>query len=116
MKVVVVGASGFIGSHLVDALLACGYKVKAISRHLPGLISSVAQADSNLTLVPASMGESLALQQAMEGADLVFHLASGSLPQSSNLDPPCLNLWALCLLGCSMAIMVSLGERSMRLC
>ena len=39
MKVVVVGASGFIGSHLVDALLACGYKVKAISRHLPGLIS-----------------------------------------------------------------------------
>ena len=87
MKVVVDGASGFIGSHLVDALLACGYKVKAISRHLPGLISSVAQADSNLTLVPASMGESLALQQAMEGADLVFHLASGSLPQSSNLDP-----------------------------
>ena len=87
MKVVVVGASGFIGSHLVDALLVAGYKVKAISRHLPGLISSVAQADSNLTMVPVSMVDSLALEQAIEGADLVFHLASGSLPQSSNLDP-----------------------------
>jgi UDP-glucose 4-epimerase len=29
----------------------------------------------------------LALQEAMEGAELVFHLASGSLPQSSNRDP-----------------------------
>ena len=28
-----------------------------------------------------------ALQQALEGSDLVFHLASGSLPQSSNRDP-----------------------------
>lgn len=87
MKVVVVGASGFIGSHLVDALLVAGYRVKALSRHLPGLICAKAQADPNLTLVAASMGESLALEQVMEGADVVFHLASGSLPQSSNRDP-----------------------------
>jgi len=33
------------------------------------------------------MADGLALQQALEGADLVFHLASGSLPQSSNRDP-----------------------------
>lgn len=87
MQAVVVGASGFIGSHLVDALLAAGYRVKALARHLPGLISPVAQADPNLTFVSASMGESLALEKVMEGADVVFHLASGSLPQSSNRDP-----------------------------
>lgn len=87
MKAVVVGASGFIGSHLVDALLVAGYRVKALARYLPGLISPEAQADPNLTFVFASMGESLALEQAMEGADVVFHLASGSLPQSSNRDP-----------------------------
>jgi UDP-glucose 4-epimerase len=33
------------------------------------------------------MDDGLALQQAIEGADLVFHLASGSLPLSSNRDP-----------------------------
>ena len=87
MQAVVVGASGFIGSHLVDALLAGGFRVKALARHLPGLISPVAQANHALTLSPLSMGDSLALQEAMEGADLVFHLASGSLPQSSNRDP-----------------------------
>jgi UDP-glucose 4-epimerase len=82
-----VGASGFIGSHLVDGLLAAGYRVKALARHLPGLISPVAQANPALTLSPLSMGDGLALQEAMEGAELVFHLASGSLPQSSNRDP-----------------------------
>jgi len=87
MQAVVVGASGFIGSHLVDGLLAAGYRVKALARHLPGLISPVAQANPALTLSPLSMGDGLALQEAMEGADLVFHLASGSLPQSSNRDP-----------------------------
>lgn len=87
MQAVVVGASGFIGSHLVDGLLAAGYRVKALARHLPGLIGAAAQADSALSLVPLSMGDGLALQQALEGADLVFHLASGSLPQSSNRDP-----------------------------
>ncbi len=87
MQAVVVGASGFIGSHLVDGLLAAGYRVKALARHLPGLISPVAQTNPALTLSPLSMGDGLALQEAMEGAELVFHLASGSLPQSSNRDP-----------------------------
>lgn len=87
MQAVVVGASGFIGSHLVDGLLAAGYRVKALARHLPGLISPVAQAHPALKLCPLSMGNGLALQEAIEGADLVFHLASGSLPQSSNRDP-----------------------------
>ena len=87
MQAVVVGASGFIGSHLVDGLLAAGYRVKALARHLPGLISPVAQANPALTLSPLSMGDGLALQEAIEGAELVFHLASGSLPQSSNRDP-----------------------------
>ena len=87
MKVVVVGASGFIGSHLVDGLLATGCQVRALARHLPGLISATALANQALKLLPLSMADGLALQQAIEGADLVFHLASGSLPQSSNRDP-----------------------------
>jgi UDP-glucose 4-epimerase len=87
MKVVVVGASGFIGSHLVDGLLAAGCRVRALARHLPGLISEAAQADPALKFFPLSMDDGLALQQAIEGADLVFHLASGSLPLSSNRDP-----------------------------
>ena len=87
MQAVVVGASGFIGSHLVDGLLAAGYRVKALARHLPGLIGMDARSHPALIQLPVSMADGLALQEAMEGADLVFHLASGSLPQSSNRDP-----------------------------
>lgn len=87
MQTVVIGASGFIGSHLVDGLLQHGYRVKALARHLPGLIGEPAQAHPDLSLIPVDMADGLALQEAIEGADVVFHLASGSLPQSSNRDP-----------------------------
>lgn len=87
MKAVIVGASGFIGSHLVDGLLAKGYRVKALARSLPGLISPAAQNNPALTMISVDMANELALLDAMEGAELVFHLASGSLPQSSNRNP-----------------------------
>ena len=87
MQVVVVGASGFIGSHLVDALLAEGHRVRAVARHFPGLLSASAQVNPALVLIPLDMGNRLGLEQSFEGADLVVHLASGSLPQSSNRHP-----------------------------
>lgn len=87
MKAVVIGASGFIGSHLVDALLAEGYKVLAVARRLPGLITPAARAHPALELLPLAMEDGVGLQQALRSADLVVHLASGSLPQSSNQDP-----------------------------
>lgn len=87
MQAVVTGASGFIGSHLVDGLLAAGHRVKALGRNLPGLIGLDAQSNPNLALLPVSLADRLALQQVLEGVEIVFHLASGSLPQSSNRDP-----------------------------
>jgi UDP-glucose 4-epimerase len=87
MKAVVLGASGFIGSHLIDALLAKGYQVLGLARRPPGLISHEALSDPALSLVQLDMSDAAGLQQALRGADLVVHLASSSLPQSSNLDP-----------------------------
>lgn len=87
MQAVVVGASGFIGSHLVDGLLAAGYRVRALGRHLPGLLASPALADPGLELQVCTLEDAAGLQQLLKGADLVVHLASSSLPQSSNRDP-----------------------------
>ena len=87
MRAAVVGASGFIGSHLVDGLLTEGYRVRALARHLPGMISAEAQANPALSLQPLDMTDRLGLEQALAGVDLVVHLASGSLPQSSNRNP-----------------------------
>jgi len=87
MQAVVVGASGFIGSHLVDALLAEGYRVRAVARRLPGLISTHAQAHPNLSCHCVDLSDRLGLDQVLEQAHVVVHLASGSLPQSSNRHP-----------------------------
>lgn len=87
MRAAVVGASGFIGSHLVDGLLTEGYRVRALARHLPGMISAEAQANPALSLQPLDMTDRLGLEQALAGVDLVVHLASGSLPHSSNRNP-----------------------------
>jgi uncharacterized protein YbjT (DUF2867 family) len=35
MKVLVTGASGFVGHHMIDALLAAGHSVRGLSRHEP---------------------------------------------------------------------------------
>ena len=87
MQAVVIGASGFIGSHLVDGLLEAGHSVRAVVRHGPGLIPRQVLEASGLKLYTADMAEVEPLCHAMAGADVVFHLANGSLPQSSNRDP-----------------------------
>ena len=65
MRAAVVGASGFIGSHLVDGLLTEGYRVRALARHLPGMISAEAQANPALSLQPLDMTDRLGLEQAL---------------------------------------------------
>jgi UDP-glucose 4-epimerase len=87
MTAVVVGASGFIGSHLVDALLAEGLPVRALVREGPGLLAPTALANPRLEVLRVDMADAQALVQVCAGTEVVFHLASSTLPHSSNLDP-----------------------------
>tara|TARA_B100000674_G_scaffold86943_1_gene60242 strand:- start:16999 stop:17919 length:921 start_codon:yes stop_codon:yes gene_type:complete len=83
----IIGASGFIGSHLVDALLFRGYEVRALSRTFPGLLSQSSLKSPSLSLFPLDIQNYDYLKNAVTGSDFVFHLASSTLPASSNLDP-----------------------------
>ena len=87
MQVVVTGASGFIGSHLVDSLLDAGHNVRAVARRLPGLISTSALSNPRLSLHSIDIKDRLDLESVISGCELVVHLASGSLPLSSNHNP-----------------------------
>lgn len=83
MKVLVTGANGFLGSHLVEALLAEGDDVvawvrpRAELRHLQG-------ARSRITLCQGSLRDPEALARAVSGVDVVCHLAgtTRALPES----------------------------------
>ena len=86
--VAVLGASGFIGSHLVDTLLATGCRIKAFSRSGAGLLSHAALEDPNLLLGRLDLGDPKAdFEACLEGVSICFHLISSTVPSSSNLDP-----------------------------
>ncbi|HEX7052606.1 MAG TPA: NAD-dependent epimerase/dehydratase family protein [Burkholderiales bacterium] len=77
-RVAVTGGAGFIGSHLVDELLAAGNEVTVIDDLSAGERRNLAQhaANARLRLVVASVLDAAALEQALQGVQYVFHLAT----------------------------------------
>ena len=80
MKAVVTGAAGFIGSNLVDRLLAAGHEVTGIDNFSTGLRQFVEGAlpSPRFRLVEGDLLDPDAVARAMTGADIVFHLAANA--------------------------------------
>jgi UDP-glucose 4-epimerase len=79
-KVFVTGAAGFIGSNLVDRLLADGYAVVGWDNWATGQRQFLEPARSKpaFTLIEGDNLDLPALTQAMRGCDFVFHLAANA--------------------------------------
>ncbi len=80
-KVLVTGAGGFIGSHLTDALLSSGADVTAFvhynARNDWGMLEGrYDEKTPNLRIVAGDVSDALFVKKAMEGQDVVFHLAA----------------------------------------
>ncbi|RDG36606.1 NAD-dependent epimerase/dehydratase family protein [Streptomyces corynorhini] len=74
MKVLVTGASGFLGGHLVEGALRAGHQVRVLVR--PGQDHALPAALPEVERVHGDLGDAAALSRAAEGVDVVHHSAA----------------------------------------
>ncbi|MDE2669792.1 MAG: NAD-dependent epimerase/dehydratase family protein [Chloroflexota bacterium] len=84
MRCVVTGGCGFIGSHIVDALVRDGCEVAVLDDLSTGSLEYLNPAAE---LVEGSVADAEAVLAAVEGATWVFHLAALPRVQQSVDDP-----------------------------
>ena len=82
-KALVIGGNGFIGSHLVDALLQQEWGVTILDlqerRYEPMPLAAY--------FIQGDLSQSYLVRQALAGVDIVFHLAWATIHEVSNRDP-----------------------------
>ena len=79
----VTGGAGFIGSHLVDALLAAGHRVRVLDDLSSGKQSNL---DPAAEFVLGDVSDPVAVRAAVDGVDGCFHLAAIASVQRCNED------------------------------
>jgi len=80
MRAFVTGGAGFIGSNLVDRLLAANHSVVAFDNFSTGqdAFLEIARSHPQFTLVRGDTLDLPALVEAMAGSEMVFHLAANA--------------------------------------
>jgi len=83
MTYLITGGAGFIGSHLADAMLAAGHRVRVMDDFSTGKAENL---DPRCEVIRADVRDAGAVRRAMYGADGCFHLAAIASVARANED------------------------------
>jgi len=82
-KALVTGGAGFIGSHLVETLVAGKCKVTVLDNLSSGNLANLEPLKDRITFHQGDIRQRDILEEAAEGCDVIFHLAAVvSVPQT----------------------------------
>ena len=83
MKFLVTGGAGFIGSHIVDALVGNGDKVTVLDDFSSGRMENLERVINRIELIKGDIRDKNIVKKAVEGADYILHQAAlRSVPKS----------------------------------
>lgn len=80
-KILVIGGAGFLGRNLTESLSEEGHEVLCLDLHAPAV------RDARVSYLEGSFDDVRLLGEALSDVEHVFHLASTTLPKTSNEDP-----------------------------
>jgi UDP-glucose 4-epimerase len=87
MKALVTGGAGFIGSHLVDRLVADGHDVAVLDNLATGRRENLARSADRIRFLQGDLRDPVAVLHAVEGREIVWHQAALASVARSVDDP-----------------------------
>lgn len=82
MKILVTGGSGFLGRNLIEYLIGKGHEISCIDRYIAPFLE-----EYGVRTIRGDIYEKMAIEEAVEGMDVIVHMACTTLPKTSNDDP-----------------------------
>jgi len=90
MRILVSGGAGFIGSHLVEALVARGHRVRVLDDFSSGRIENLRAVQGDVEVQEGDCADPAAARRAVEGVELVCHQAA-ALSVARSVEEPTLS-------------------------
>ncbi|HVR70086.1 MAG TPA: SDR family oxidoreductase [Vicinamibacteria bacterium] len=87
MRVLVTGGAGFIGSHLAEALVHAGHRVRVLDNLYSGRRANLAPVKGDVEFVRGDCADPATARRAMRGIEAVFHEAAIPSVARSVQDP-----------------------------
>ncbi len=111
MRILVTGGAGFIGSHLVEALVSRGYNVRVVDDLSTGRESNLEAVRDKIEFFKGDIRDPAVMIDAVKGVDVVYHLAAKINVEESYAKPDL--YWEVNVLGTRLIVesMVRMGVK-----
>ncbi|MFA6530682.1 MAG: SDR family oxidoreductase [Candidatus Micrarchaeia archaeon] len=86
-KYLVTGGAGFIGSHIVDALVAANHSVRVLDDFSTGSLENIGHLDGKIELMRGDISDKETVDSAVKGMDYIFHEAAQTSVVDSIKNP-----------------------------